>query len=65
MTPEQALKAIEYYKLTLFSPTDNGVVKDSMWYAVSRDKDCYGFGATPIEAVQAAVDYKGNNTCES
>lgn len=53
-----AFKAIEYYKLTLFAPTKNGVVEDARWYACNHDRTRYGFGATALEAVAEAIKYE-------
>lgn len=58
MTPAEAFKAIQYYELTLFAPTANGVVDESKWYACTRDRSRYGFGATALEAVEAASKYE-------
>ena len=58
MTPEEAFKALEYYELTLFAPTKNGVVDDARWYACNHDRTRYGFGATAFEAVEAATKYE-------
>ena len=64
MTPAEAFKAIEYYKLTLFSPTNNGVVEHCRWYACDYDRTRWGFGATPIEAIEAATAYEPPKTEE-
>ena len=55
VSPEQILRAMEHYGLTLFGPPRTGVPKNRRWHA--RDEECtrQGWGSTPAEAVEAAI----------
>lgn len=58
MTPDEVIKAIEYYELNVMAPTGSGVREQSRWYACTSDRTRYGFGATASEAVIAATTYE-------
>lgn len=56
MTPEQILRAIEHYGLSLIGPTACGTRPGTEWIARSMNAERLGHGSTPREAVEAAVD---------
>lgn len=58
MTPEQALRAIQHYELSVMGPTGSGVPEGSRWYACTSDRSRYGFGPTALAAIEAATNYK-------
>ncbi len=56
MSAEEVLRAVEHYRLSVFAPTPGtGVKPGSEWLARSGSGEMLGFGATPSEAVAAAV----------
>lgn len=57
--PERtAMKAIAFYELSVLAPTVGKVAPGTEWLASNRDGTMRGFGASPLEAVAAAVKEK-------
>lgn len=55
MTAEQVLRAIKHYELFVCPPTRSKAVHGAEWFARNYDGSLMGHGATPAEAVEAAV----------